>query len=82
MREFGALLKGRRLGWFRHVVRRHEAEIFGKTRIIEVPGRRPLGRPRKTLRKNMQEELASLNLQEGQALNRDQWQTVINRHTS
>ena len=45
--------------------------------LIDVPGRRPPGRPRKTYRKNMQEELASLTLQEEQALNRDQCQTVI-----
>ena len=40
------------------MVRRDEAEILRKTQLIEVPGLRPTGRPRKTFRKNMQEELA------------------------
>ena len=59
MRELGAVLRGGRLGWFGHVVMRDEAEILGKTQLIEVSGRRPPGIPRKTWRKNMQEELAS-----------------------
>ena len=33
-------------------------------------------------KKNLQEELASLKLQEEQAQNRDQWKRVINRLTS
>ena len=55
VRKLGALLRGRRLGWFGHVVSRDKAEILGKTQLIEVPGRRPPGR---LGRKNMQEELA------------------------
>ena len=82
VRESGTVLRGRRLEWFVHVVRRDEAEGLGKTQLIEVPGRRPPGRPRNTSRKNMQEELASLNLQGEQALNRDQWRTVVNHLTS
>ena len=31
VRVFGAVLRGRRLGWFGHVVRRDEAEILGRT---------------------------------------------------
>ena len=74
MGELGAVLRGRRLGWFRHVVRRDELEILGKTQLIELPGCCPPGRPgRKICRRNLQEK---------QALNQDQWQTVINRLTS
>ena len=50
MRELGAVLRGRRLGWFGHVVKRDEAEILGETQLIEVPGRWPPGKPRKTWR--------------------------------
>ena len=59
MRELGAVIRGRRLGWFVHVVKRDETEILGKTRLIEVPRRQLPERPRKTWRKNMQEEFAS-----------------------
>ena len=67
MRELGDVLRVRRLGWFGHVVRRGETEILGKTQSVLALGRRPPGRPKKTWRRNMQEEFASLNLQEEQA---------------
>ena len=82
VRELGDVLRVRRLGWFGHVVRREETEILGRTQHVVAPGGRPPGRPKKTWRRNMQEELASLNLQEEQAQNRDQWKRVINRLTS
>ena len=49
------------------MVRREETEILGKTQHVVAPGRRPPGRPKKTWRRNMQEGLASLNLQEEEA---------------
>ena len=82
VRELGDVLRVRRLGWFRHVVRRDETEILGKTQHVVAPGWWSPGRPKKTWRRNMQEELASLNLQEEQTQNRDQWKHVINRLTS
>ena len=54
VRELGDVLRVRRLGWFGHVVRREETEIFGKTQHVVAPGRRPPGRPKKTWRRNMQ----------------------------
>ena len=81
VRELGDVLRVRRLGWLGHVVRR-EMEILGKTQHVVAPGRRPPGRPKKTWRRNMQEELASLNLQEEQEQNSDHWKRVINRLTS
>ena len=82
VRELGDVQRVRRLGWFGHVVRRGETEILGKTQRVVAPGRQPPGRPKKTRRRNMQEELASLNLQEEQAENRDLWKHVINHLTS
>ena len=78
MRELGDVLRVRRLEWFGHVVRREEAKILGKTQHVVAPGRWPPGRPKKTWRRSMQEELASLNLEEEQVQNRDQWKRVIN----
>ena len=77
MRQLGDVLRVRRLGWFGHVVRREETKILEKTRHVVAPRR-----PKKIWRRNMQEELASLNLQEEQAQNRDQWKRLINRLTS
>ena len=80
--ELGDVPRVRRLGWFGHVVRREETEILGKTQHVVAPGWQPPGRPKKTRRRSMKEELASLNLQEEQAQNRDQWKRVINCLTS
>ena len=55
---WGDVLRVRRLGWFGHVVRRGEMEILGKIQRVVAPRRRPPGRPKKTWRRNMQEELA------------------------
>ena len=78
VRELGAMLSEREeagdwggLG-MPHVVRRDEVEILEKTQLIEVLGCWPPGRTRMTWRKKMQLELASQNLQEEQALNKDQ----------
>ena len=54
---------------------------LGKTQRVVAPGRWPPERPKKTWRRYMQEELASLNLQEEQAQNRDQWKRINNRLT-
>ena len=78
VRELGDVLRVRRLGWFGHMVRREETEILEKTQHVVAPWRWPPGRPKKAWRRNMQEELSSLNLQEEQAQNRDQWKRVIN----
>ena len=79
---WGDVLRVRRLGWFMHVLRSEETEILGKTQHVVVPGQRRPGRPKKTWRRNMQEELASLNSQEEQVQNRDQGKSVINHLTS
>ena len=76
VKDFSDVLRVRRLGWFRHVVRRGKMEILGKTQRVVALGWRPPGRIKKTWRRNMQEELASLNLQQEQAQNRDQWKRV------
>ena len=53
----GDALLRRRLGWFGHVERRDERDALGRVRLVEGPGRRPSGRPKKTWKKNMEEEL-------------------------
>ena len=55
---------------------------MGKTQLFEVPGRLPHGRQRKTGKKNVEEELALLNLQEEHSLDINKWRTVIDRLTN
>ena len=42
-----ALLR-RRLGWFGHMERRDERDTLGRVRLVEIPGCKPPGRPKKT----------------------------------
>ena len=58
----GDALLRRRLGWFGHMERRDERDALGRVRLVEVPGRRPPGRPKKTWKKNMEEELNRFQL--------------------
>ena len=78
----GGCAEGEKVGVVRACGEKGETEILGKTQHVVVPGRRPPGRPKETWRRNMQEELASLNLQEEQAESRDQWKCVINHLSS
>ena len=67
----------RRLGWFGHVERRDEQDALGRVRLVEAPGRRPPGRPKKTWKKNMEEELKRFQLCAVQAEDRSEWRTII-----
>ena len=68
----------RRLGWFGHVGRRDERDALGRVRLVEVPGRRPPGRQKKTWKKNM-EALNRFQLCAVQAQDRSGWRTIIDR---
>ena len=61
--------------------RRDERDALGRVRLVEVPGRQPPGRPRKSWKKNMVEELRRFQLCAGQAQDRSGWRTIIDRLT-
>ena len=75
-----ALLR-RRLGWFGHVERRDERDALRRVRLVEVPGRRPPGRPWKTWNKKIEEELGRFQLCAVQAQDRSGWRTIIDHLT-
>ena len=76
----GDALLRRRLGWFGHVERRDEPDALGRVRLVEAPGHRPPGRPKKTWKKNM-EELNRFQLRAVQAQDRSGWRSIIDRLT-
>ena len=73
----GGALLWRRLGWFRHVERRDEQDTLRRVWLVEVPGCRPPGRPKK----NMEEELNRFQLCVVQVQDRSGWMTIIDRLT-
>lgn len=80
--ELHSLLTRRRLRWFGHVERRDVDEALGVVRTMEVEGRRLPGRPKKTWRKNMQDDMRSMGLRVEDAMDRSTWRGIINRLTS
>ena len=51
-----------RLSWFGHVKHRDENSILRRAMELEVEGRRPVGRPKKTRSKVVEEGMRKLNI--------------------
>ena len=69
-------IRQRRLRWFGHV-RRAGEKIIGRVESMKVEGRRPAGRPKKTWRNCVQEDLSALNINEQLVQDRVQWRIAI-----
>ena len=63
--------------WFGHVKRRDESSILRTALELEVEGRRPVGRPKKTWSKVVEEDMRKLNITEDKAEYRKQWRQLI-----
>ena len=66
-------LRKTRLRWLGHVKRRDDSNILGRVMELEVTGRRPVGRPKKTWSKVVEEDMRKLNITEDMAEDRHQW---------
>ena len=67
-----------RLKWFGHVKCRDENSILWRAMELEVEGRRPVGRPKKTLSKVVvEEDIRKLNIAEDMAEGKKQWRQLI-----
>jgi hypothetical protein len=67
--------------WFGHVRSGDEDGALGRVVNVEVEGRRPPGRPKKSWRRWVDEELATLWVDEEDALDRARWSGLIKRVT-
>ena len=70
-REWSRLRRAR-LRWFGHVRRREEGHILRRAVELEVAGKRPVGRPRKTWKQEVEEDLRRLNIREDMVDDRQQ----------
>ena len=59
--------------WFDHVKRRDENSILRRAMELEVEGRRPASRPKKTWSKVVEEDMRKLNIMEDMAEDRHLW---------
>lgn len=81
VQDLAVRLRQRRLRWFGHVERAEEGNMLREVGVVRVEGRRPVGRPRKTWRRCVMEDMNSLRIGEDMAQNRELWRAVIARPT-
>ena len=62
---------------FGHVKRRDENSILWRVMLLEVEGRRPVGRSKKTLSKVVEEDMRNFNITEDMAGDRKWWRQLI-----
>ena len=72
-------LKRRRLRWWGHIERREESNCLKKCQNIEVSGKRPPGRLKKSWREVVKRDLKDWGLKEGWAMDRCQWRRMLRR---
>ena len=70
-----------RLRWFGQVKRRDENSILRRVMELEVEGRRPLGKPKKTWSKVVEEDMRKLNIMEDITEDRKQRRQLISHPT-
>ena len=63
--------------WFGHVKCKDKNSILKTAIELEVGGRRPVGRPKKTWSKVVEEDVRKFNLTEDMAEDRKQWRQLV-----
>ena len=81
MEPLEMVMTKRRLNWFGHVVRRSASEPLGRIMSVVAPGRRPRGRPKKTWKQRVEDDLRKFGLNGASAEDRDEWKAIVDRLT-
>ena len=74
-------MRRRRLRWYGHVRRRDEQEPLCRIMELTVEGKRTPGRPKKSWRKTVEEDMRHVGAREEDALDRVRWKHLIARQT-
>ena len=76
------LAKANAVRWYGHILRREEKHILRQALELQVDGARGKGRPRKTWRKQVEEEMKKVGLKNEDAPNRAKWREVVRQIAS
>ena len=77
VRCFGDKVREARLRWFGHVQRR-DSEYIGRRMLrMELPGRRPRGRPKRRFMDVVKEDMRVVGVREDEAEDRVRWKQMI-----
>jgi len=71
------VVRRNRLRWFGHVQRKSEDDWIRKCTVLEVEGRKPKGRPKKTWMDGVKKDMNQLGLVVNDAEDRDRWRRMI-----
>ena len=72
-----------RMAWFGHVYRRQDLDNpLTKIKNVVAPGNRPRGRPRKTWKECVNQDMRAAGVQESTAEDRAAWNAVMKSLTS
>ena len=63
--------------WYGHVLRRDDDSVLRVALNLEVTGKRKRGRPKKTWKKQVEEETEKVGLKKEDALRRDKWRNGV-----
>ena len=75
------VVRKRRMAWFGHVYRREDDDPLSTVKLVEAPGRRPRGRPKKAWMECVKGDLQAADVSETVAGDRAEWIAAINRLT-
>ena len=76
LKEIQEKIRQRRLQWYGHVRREEEGGVLRLVEEMEVPGQRKVGRPKKTWKEAVQQNLKVLGVDEKIALDRRSWRKI------
>ena len=71
------MAKANAVRWYGHVLRSDDGHALRRALEFEVEGRRKRGRPKRTWRKQVEEESRRVGLKREDAQNRDRWRRGV-----
>ena len=73
------LAKANGVRWYGHVLRRDGDDVLRKALEFQVSGQRKRGRPKKTWKKQVEEEIEKIGLKKENASDRSKWRMGVNK---
>ena len=77
IREISKEVQESRMKWYGHVLRREEEYIGKRVMVMEMPGKRRRGRPKRRWLDNIKNDLSERELSGEDAQDRIQWRRLI-----
>ena len=73
------LAKANGVRWYGHVLRREKDNVLRRALVFEVDGVRKRGRPKRTWKKQVEEDIKKIKLKKEDAPNRGQWRDGVEK---